>query len=86
MGLVKLIVAPSGRILGAGIVGRGAGELASLFALAITHNIEVSRLADLPAPHPSYAELARRLGEQAFAGSAAAQRLARRFRFNRLLP
>jgi pyruvate/2-oxoglutarate dehydrogenase complex dihydrolipoamide dehydrogenase (E3) component len=86
MGVVKLIVARTGRILGAGIVGRGAGELASLFALAITQNIDASRLADLPAPHPSYAELARRLGEQAFAGSPQALRLARRFRLARLLP
>jgi pyruvate/2-oxoglutarate dehydrogenase complex dihydrolipoamide dehydrogenase (E3) component len=86
MGVVKLIVARTGRILGAGIVGRGAGELASLFALAITQNIDASRLADLPAPHPSYAELARTLGEQAFAGSPEALRLARRFRLARLLP
>ena len=86
MGVVKLIVARTGRILGAGIVGRGAGELASLFALAITQNIDAARLADLPAPHPSYGELARNLGEQAFAGSPQAQRLARRFRLARLLP
>jgi pyruvate/2-oxoglutarate dehydrogenase complex dihydrolipoamide dehydrogenase (E3) component len=85
MGLVKLIVARGGHILGAGIVGAGAAELAALFALAIEQKIPASRLADLAAPYPSYADLARHLGEaaaQAAPRSALEQRL---FSLNRLL-
>jgi pyruvate/2-oxoglutarate dehydrogenase complex dihydrolipoamide dehydrogenase (E3) component len=65
MGVVKLIVASGGHILGAGIAGAGAAELAALFALAIEQKIPASRLAELAAPYPSYADLARQLGESA---------------------
>ncbi|MBI4922661.1 MAG: FAD-dependent oxidoreductase [Devosia nanyangense] len=86
MGVVKLIVARSGRILGAGIVGAGAAELAALFALAIGQNLDAAKLATLAAPHPSYAELARILGDQAAAGAPQSLWTARRLALNRLLP
>ncbi|HEX4298052.1 MAG TPA: FAD-dependent oxidoreductase, partial [Devosia sp.] len=69
MGVAKLVVGRSGHILGAGIVGAGAAELAALFAFAMDQRIEVARLAELAAPYPSHAELARILGEQALAGT-----------------
>jgi pyruvate/2-oxoglutarate dehydrogenase complex dihydrolipoamide dehydrogenase (E3) component len=84
--MVKLIVARSGTILGAGIVGPGAAELAAIFATAIALKLHASRLIEVTAPHPSYADIVRSLGEQAFAGSAQARALARRLRFSRLLP
>jgi pyruvate/2-oxoglutarate dehydrogenase complex dihydrolipoamide dehydrogenase (E3) component len=86
MGVVKVIVSRSGKILGAGIVGSDAGELAALFTMAIANNFDVARLAEFAAPHPSYADLVRSLGDQAFAASAQARNLERRLRFNRLLP
>ena len=86
MGVVKLIVSRSGKILGAGIVGADAGELAAVFSMAIANKLDVARLAEFSAPHPSYADLIRSLGDQAFADSAQARNLARRLRFNRLLP
>ncbi len=86
MGVVKLIVARTGRILGAGIVGAGAGELAALFALAIQHDLTAAALATLSAPYPSYAELARTLGEQAAAGAPVSRLTSRRLALNRLLP
>jgi pyruvate/2-oxoglutarate dehydrogenase complex dihydrolipoamide dehydrogenase (E3) component len=67
MGLVKLIIGASGKIVGAGIVGAGAAELAALFALAMGQNLDAKALATLSAAYPSYAELARQLGEQAAA-------------------
>lgn len=67
IGLVKLVVGKTGKLLGAGIVGAGAGELVALFALAIAQQMDVKALASLAAPYPSHAELARRLGEQAAA-------------------
>lgn len=86
MGVVKLIVSRSGKILGAGIVGAGAGELAALFALAMANNVDAAALAGLSAPHPSYADLVRDLGEQAAAGGAQNRWLSRRLALNRLLP
>ena len=63
-GLAKLITDKSGRILGAGVAGAGAGELVSLFSLAIAGGLNASKLAELVAPYPSYAEIVVRLGEE----------------------
>jgi pyruvate/2-oxoglutarate dehydrogenase complex dihydrolipoamide dehydrogenase (E3) component len=85
MGVVKLIVANGGHILGAGIVGAGAAELAALFALAIEQRIPAGKLADLAAPYPSYADLARQLGAAA-AGATPRSALEKRLlALNRLL-
>lgn len=86
MGVVKLIVARGGRILGAGVVGAGAGELAALFALAIEQKIDAAKLAELAAPYPSYADLARQLGAQAAWAAPLSAFDARLFALNRLLP
>jgi len=56
-GLTKLIIDPeTDRILGAGIVGPGAGELISECALAIEMSARVSDLALTIHPHPTLAE------------------------------
>lgn len=73
MGLVKLVVGKTGKLLGAGVVGAGAGELIALFALAIAQQMDVKALASLAAPHPSHADLVRRLGEQAAATGSRAR-------------
>ena len=85
MGVVKLIVARGGQILGAGIVGAGAGELIALFALAIDQKIPAAKLAELAAPYPSYADLARQLGETAAHAMPRKRLHTRLFSFNRLL-
>lgn len=85
MGVIKLIVAKGGAILGAGIVGQGAAELSALVALAIEQKLPVARLAELTAPYPSYADLLRRLGESAAANSPPSALDARLLRLNRLL-
>ena len=84
MGLVKLVVGKTGKLLGAAVVGAGAGELIALFALAIAEQIDVKALANLAAPYPSHAELARLLGEQA-AASAPNPRFRGGFSLSRLL-
>lgn len=63
-GLAKLLTDRSGRIIGAGVVGPGASELVSLFSLAIAGGLNASKLAELVAPYPSYAEIVVRLGEE----------------------
>lgn len=85
MGVVKLIVARAGHILGAGIAGAGAPELAALFALAIEQKIPASRLAELAAPYPSYADLARHLGAAAAAAAPRSTLEKRLLSLNRLL-
>jgi hypothetical protein len=82
---VKLMVGRSGKILGAGVVGAGAGELVALLGLAIARNLDAALLAELSAPHPSYADLLRALGEQVAADRGLNRRLQRRFALNRLL-
>ncbi len=86
MGVVKLIVAGSGRILGAGICGAGAADLAALFALAIQHKVDAAHLADLAAAYPSSADVARALGTRAAEGRPAARWQSRLLSLNRLLP
>jgi pyruvate/2-oxoglutarate dehydrogenase complex dihydrolipoamide dehydrogenase (E3) component len=85
MGLVKLIVAKDGRILGAGVVGARAAELIALVGLAMSAKLPAARLAEFAAPYPSYAELIRTLGEQA-APIGIDTWTKRRFALWRLLP
>jgi pyruvate/2-oxoglutarate dehydrogenase complex dihydrolipoamide dehydrogenase (E3) component len=86
MGVVKLVVNRAGKILGAGVVGAGAAELAALLALAMQQDIPAARLADLAAPHPSFADLARALGEQAATAAGPNPWQRRRLAFFRRLP
>lgn len=86
MGLIKLIVAKSGQILGAGIVGAGAGDLAALFTLAIQQKIPAAKLAELAAPYPGYADLARELGDRAARATSLTALEQRLLALNRLLP
>jgi len=61
-GVAKLIVGQRGRLLGAGIAGAGAAELAALFSLALAARLDIARLSRFAAPYPSLAEIASRLG------------------------
>lgn len=62
-GLVKLIALPSGRLVGGGAVGPGAGELALPLALMIARRLPLSALASAIVPYPTRAEaLARAAG------------------------
>jgi pyruvate/2-oxoglutarate dehydrogenase complex dihydrolipoamide dehydrogenase (E3) component len=59
-GLVKIVVRRSGRILGASILGAGAGELILPWALAISQKLKVGALADLIVPYPTRGEAGKR--------------------------
>ncbi len=59
-GMVKLVVGPRGRILGAAAAGPEAGELLGLLALAVSRRLTVKALADTVFPYPTLAEIARR--------------------------
>lgn len=66
-GLAKVMLAPDGRIAGAGFVGPGAAEMAAFLALAMEKHIALDRLARLSLPHPSLLAAVTALGEAALA-------------------
>jgi pyruvate/2-oxoglutarate dehydrogenase complex dihydrolipoamide dehydrogenase (E3) component len=59
-GLVKAIVTPRGRILGASIVGAHAGELIQPWVLAIANKLGIGALATMIAPYPTRGEASKR--------------------------
>jgi len=60
-GVIKVITTRGGRILGAGIVGHGAGELVGLLSLAVGRRLNIAGLARFVPPYPSRAEIVRRV-------------------------
>ncbi len=60
-GLIKVIATDRGRILGAGVVGRGAGEIIALWSLAISSGLGIHAIKSFPAPYPSRADISRRV-------------------------
>lgn len=59
-GFVKVVTTPRGRILGAGIVGRNAGDLLQPWELAIRRKLKIGALADLIVPYPTRSEANKR--------------------------
>ena len=59
-GHVKLVTSAKGAILGATIVGEGAGELAATWALAIGSKLNVRAIAGIILPYPTRAEAGKR--------------------------
>jgi pyruvate/2-oxoglutarate dehydrogenase complex dihydrolipoamide dehydrogenase (E3) component len=59
-GHVKVLTTGRGRILGASIVGRDAGELISIFTLAIAQRLNIRALAGVMVPYPTLAEIGKR--------------------------
>ena len=59
-GTVKLITDRKGRILGADIVGAGAGEMINIFALAVAKKMKASDLRAFIPPYPTMTEMTKR--------------------------
>ena len=55
-----MLTTSRGRILGASIVGRDAGELISTFTLAIAQRLNIRALAGVMVPYPTLAEIGKR--------------------------
>jgi pyruvate/2-oxoglutarate dehydrogenase complex dihydrolipoamide dehydrogenase (E3) component len=71
-GLVKLVIDRRGRLVGAGIVGPGAGEMIGMYALALAQRTKLSALAGVVLPYPTRGEAGKRavgayFGERLFA-------------------
>ena len=80
-GFTKLYVSPKGRILGAVVVGAGAGEIVSLYTLAIAQKLKVSDLAGLVVPYPTRGEVAKRAAGSWYAPKLFSARVRRIVRF-----
>jgi pyruvate/2-oxoglutarate dehydrogenase complex dihydrolipoamide dehydrogenase (E3) component len=59
-GQVKIIIRSNGRILGATILGRGAGDLILPWALAISQNLKIGAFATLMVPYPTRGDASKR--------------------------
>jgi pyruvate/2-oxoglutarate dehydrogenase complex dihydrolipoamide dehydrogenase (E3) component len=59
-GHIKIVTDRNGRILGATIVGKNAGELIASWSLAVTQGLNIRAMADAVAPYPTLAEVGKR--------------------------
>jgi pyruvate/2-oxoglutarate dehydrogenase complex dihydrolipoamide dehydrogenase (E3) component len=59
-GFVKAILDRRGRVIGATIVGEGAGDLIGLWALAVSERMKIGALAGMVAPYPTRGEASKR--------------------------
>jgi pyruvate/2-oxoglutarate dehydrogenase complex dihydrolipoamide dehydrogenase (E3) component len=59
-GLVKIVTRRNGHILGASILGTGAGDLIMPWALAISQKLKIGALANLVVPYPTRGEAGKR--------------------------
>jgi pyruvate/2-oxoglutarate dehydrogenase complex dihydrolipoamide dehydrogenase (E3) component len=82
-GLVKAVVTPGGRILGASIVGRHAGELIQPWQLAMANNLKVGALATMVAPYPTLGEASKRAAGSFYTPRLFSKRTQRLVRFLR---
>jgi pyruvate/2-oxoglutarate dehydrogenase complex dihydrolipoamide dehydrogenase (E3) component len=61
-GFIKVFVAKNGRILGATIVGRGAGDLIALWSFAIANRLKIGAMTNYIAAYPTRGEISKRAG------------------------
>ena len=59
-GMVKVITTRKGKILGASIVGQGAGDLLAVWTLALTQGLSISAMAGVVSPYPTRGEASKR--------------------------
>lgn len=79
-GFLKAVATGQGHILGATIVGPGAGELITPWTLAISQGIKIGALANLIVPYPTLSEISKRAAGSYYTPtlfSAGARRLVR---------
>ena len=59
-GLIKVVVQPGGRILGATIAGPSAGELIQPWVLALSQKMKIGAFTGMVAPYPTLGEVSKR--------------------------
>ncbi len=85
-GLTKALVAPNGRILGAGIVGAHAGETLHGWLVAMAGGVRIGRLAQMISPYPTRGEIIKRAAGSFYAPKLFGARTRRLVRLLMKLP
>lgn len=61
-GFIKAFIGKGGRILGATIVGRGAGDLIGQWSFALANRLKIGAMTAYIAPYPTRGEISKRAG------------------------
>ena len=69
-GMIKLITAKRGRIVGASIAGAGAGEILNTMSLAVAQKLKVGDMTGFISPYPTLTEIGKRAATSALAPAA----------------
>jgi pyruvate/2-oxoglutarate dehydrogenase complex dihydrolipoamide dehydrogenase (E3) component len=80
-GLVKVVTARNGRILGASVIGARAGDLIQTWELAIKARLKIGAVAGLIAPYPTFAEANKRAAGSFYASKLFSERTKKLVRF-----
>ncbi len=80
-GMVKVVVTPKGRILGAGIAGPHAGELIQTWVLAMSQGLKIGAVANMIAPYPTLGEVNKRAAGSFYTPSLFSDRTRKVVRF-----
>jgi pyruvate/2-oxoglutarate dehydrogenase complex dihydrolipoamide dehydrogenase (E3) component len=80
-GEIKVIVGPGSRVLGATIVGAGAGDLLLPWCLMIQNKLKIGAMASVIAPYPTLSEISKRAAGSYFTPSLFGSRTRRLVRF-----
>ena len=84
-GMIKVVVDKADRVLGAHIVGRGAGEALTEWVLAMEHRIPLNKIGSAIHVYPTLSRINRRVADEAFLAhgvSSLTNKLFARFRSN----
>jgi pyruvate/2-oxoglutarate dehydrogenase complex dihydrolipoamide dehydrogenase (E3) component len=74
-GLLKVTTTTDGRILGAAVFGKEAGEHMALWSLALRAGAPLSEIAEIAVPYPSRADIARALAAAAVPDAGLTRRI-----------
>lgn len=80
-GLLKAVVGPKGRVLGAGIAGARAGELILPWVLAVQGRLRIKDLTSVIAPYPTLSEITKRAAGSWYTPGLFSERTRRVVRF-----
>jgi pyruvate/2-oxoglutarate dehydrogenase complex dihydrolipoamide dehydrogenase (E3) component len=80
-GLIKVVVDRKGKVLGAGIAGRHAGELILPWVLAVHRGLKIGAMADVVAPYPTLSEVSKRAAGSYFVPKLFSDRTRKLVRF-----
>jgi len=80
-GLIKAVVTPKGKVLGAGIVGPHAGELIQPWVLAMHQKIKIGAIAQMISPYPTLGEVSKRAAGSFYTASLFGERTKKVVRF-----